>query len=726
MMMQGRNIFLVFFSTNESLKKLRINTHRFKVCCKGLYILAILNFFAGGIARAQVTGTPPSCPPVITINPILPVKLQLDVNGSKIMDEAALATLGFAISCDGSKVTYSSDPKILTCADLSRGFIKFIASNLRPNPIAVTFSVPYDAVTDAAGNIYVADGYSCSVRKIATDGTVTTFVGGICGDADGKGTAARLKTVFGITIDAAGNLYVIDETQKVRKITPDGTATTLAGSGQNKSEDGTGTSASFNDPRGIAIDAAGNLYITQNDYLIRKVTPAGVVTTITPPSSVSKLNTPIGITVDAAGNLYVTDYSSAIKKIAPDGTITTIAGHPGSGSNDGTRAAASFNKPRGITMDSQGNLYVTDSQNNAIRKITPSGVVTTLTLTMTDTGKPATLNNPAGIKMDPSGNLIVVDTDNERILRVTPSGAVTRIAGVDSIVGNQNGDTSTPPTLGGESFEMVPIQVVSAAGTTSTTPGVKAVLGSLPANASVCVGGRVDFGVISLVPSNSIITNAQWQINGINVGDNSLFYHADNFQEGDKVTCTVTNTNSCTIPTPSDPIIVHIIPPPQITFNDDPTIELGGSVTLNPDIQGDIKALRWSPIEGLSNFTIKNPVAYPGVTTTYYLTVTNLTNCETTVGVTVKVVTPIKVPNVFTPNGDGINDLWVIKDLSNYPGCTVDVFNRYGQKLFHSQGYGKPWDGIFNGRKLAPGTYYYTITPQDGVKPLSGWVTIII
>lgn len=717
-------MFLAFFSTDESLKKLRIKTHRFKVNRKGLYILAILSFFVGGIVRAQVTGTPPSCTPVITPSPV-PVPLMLDINGNKIIDEATLKTLAIALPCDGNKVTISSDPKILTCADLSRGFIKFIASNLRPNPIAVSFSVPYDAVTDAAGNIYVADGYSCSVRKIATDGTVTTFVGGTCGDADGKGTAAQLKTVFGITIDAAGNLYVIDETRKVRKITPDGTATTLAGSGQNESVDGIGASASFTDPRGITIDAAGNLYITQNDYLIRKVTPAGVVTTITPPPSVSKLNSPIGITTDASGNLYITDYSSAIKKIAPNGTITTIAGHPGSGSNDGIGATASFNKPRGITMDNLGNLYVTDSQNNAIRKITPSGVVTTLHLTIAGTGTPATLNSPSGIKLDPSGNLIVVDTNNERIVRITTSGEVTLIAG-NGIVGNQNGDTSTPPTLGGESFAMVPIQVISAAGTTSSTPAIKVTLASYPANAAVCVGGRVDFGVTAISPSTAIITNAQWQVNGINVGDNSLLYHADNFQEGDKVTCTVSNTNSCTIPMPSDPIIVHIIPPPQITFNSDLTIELGESVTLSPDIQGDIKALRWSPIEGLSNFTIKNPVAHPGATTTYYLTVTNLTNCETTIGVTVNVVTPIKVPNVFTPNGDGYNDLWVIKDLANYPACTVDVFNRYGQKLFHSRGYGKPWDGIFNGRKLPPGTYYYMITPQDGVKPVSGWVTIVI
>jgi gliding motility-associated-like protein len=711
-------MFLTFISIYENLKKLRISINRCKVFRKGLYILGILGFFMGSIARAQTPVSPPDCPPVITPSPV-PVKFVLDENGTNIVD---YKLLGIATTCDGSIIKYSTDPKILTCADLTRSFIKLIANNEHPNPVAVSFKVPIDAVTDAAGNIYVADGYNCSIRKIATDGTVTTFAGSTnCGYADGKGSAAQFNAVYGITIDPLGNLYVIDNNDRVRKIAPDGTATTLAGSGADKTEDGTGTAASFQDPRGITIDAAGNLYITQNDFVVRKVTPAGVVTTITPPPSVSGLNTPIGITVDAAGNLYVTDYSSAIKKIAPDGTITTIAGRAGSGFTDGTGAAASFNQPKGIIMDKDGNLYVTDSGNNAIRKITPAGVVTTLPLTMAGTGAKATLNNPIGIKIDPSGNLIVVDSDNGRILRITTSGVVTPIAG-NGELGSTNGNISTPATLGGESTKDVPV-IVTSSGSTTSAPVGKPTLLSFPVNATVCVGGKIEFAAI---PSpGSIVNSIQWQVNGINVGTNNPNYSDNNFQEGDKVTCTVADNSSCTVPQTSDPIIVHIIPSPEIIFNGNPTIPLGGSVTLYPEIHGDIKALRWSPTDGLSNFTLKNPVAYPAVTTTYYLTVTSSANCETTMGVTVNVITPINIPNTFTPNSDGINDLWVIKDLAKYPDCVVDVFNRYGQALFHSRGYGKPWDGAYNGTRVPPGTYYYMITLQAGTKPVSGWIAIL-
>jgi gliding motility-associated-like protein len=718
-------MFLVFISTDRGLKKTGNRTYISKICCKGLYILGILSFFVVRMTYAQTPGIPGECTPIIRPSPNLPVVFVLDVSGSKIMDAAALATLGSVDPCDGSPITsLYSDPKILTCADLTRPTIRLIASNLRPNPLAVSFTVPTDAVTDAAGNIYVADSYNYSVRKIATDGEVTTFAGGPPpGYADDKGTAAKFKAIYGITIDAQGNLYVIDANNRVRKIAPDGTTTTLAGSGASKTEDGTGTAASFLDPRGITIDASGNLYITQNDFMIRKVTPAGVVTTITPPQSVSKLNTLTGITVDALGNLYVTDYSgnySAIKKIAPDGTITTIAGGNGLGSADGTGSAASFNQPSGIIMDAQGNLYVTDSGNNTIRKITPAGVVTTLPLTNAGTNTKAILKNPIGIKIDPSGNLIVVDAVNGRLISVTPTGQVSLIAG-NGDVGSRNGNIHTPAMLGGESFADIPVTIVSSTGT-SSQPGIKPTLISYPLNATVCAGGEVKFNAIP----NANVTNYQWQVNGINAGNNSPEFISTNLQEGDKVTCTVANNINCTVPQTSDPITAHIIPPPQITFNGNPTIELGSSITLNPDIHGDIQAVRWSPADGLNSITLKNPVAYPAVTTTYYLTVTSSTFCETTVGVTVTVTTPIHIPNTFSPNGDGINDLWLIKDLANYPGCTVDIFNRYGQKLFHSRGYGKPWDGILNGRKLPPGTYYYTITPQDGAKPLSGWVTIII
>ncbi len=649
-----------------------------------------------------------------------PITLQLSESGSY---EVQVSDLGSPFVCDGSTLTNTISPQNLNCANLGNQTITLTSSNLRPNPQAVTFSVPSDAVTDAAGNIYVADGYSCSIRKIASDGTVTTLAGGSsCDYADGSGAAAKFKVLNGITIDPSGNLYVIDENDRVRKITPNGTVTTIAGNGQNKTVDGQGTAASFQDPKGITIDAAGNLYITQGDYLIRKVTPGGMVTTVTAPSSVSKLNNPVGITTDPLGNLYITDYSSAIKKIAPDGTITIIAGHDGSGFTDGIGAAASFNQPRGIIRDNQGNLYVTDSKNNAIRKIDLSGKVTTLALYTTNPGDKATLNNPIGIKLDPFGNLIVVDRDNERIVRITPGGQLTTIAG-NGIVGNNNGNTNTPAMLGGTASIDVPVTVVSSINSTSAQGGIVSTISSLPADATVCAGKAIDF--TASIPPGTTVNSYQWQVNGVNAGLNQPTFSSNTLQNGDMITCITTNNASCTVPQTSTPVQAHINPAPGIVFAQNPTIKFGENVTLVPQLSGDIVSLSWSPALGLSSTNTSYPIANPAVTTTYYLTATSSLNCSSIVPVTVTVITPIHIPNTFTPNGDGYNDVWKIDDLVNYPNCTVNIFNRYGQALFHANGYGTPWDGTYHGSKVPPGTYYYIIDLKNGSKPLAGWVAII-
>jgi gliding motility-associated-like protein len=674
----------------------------------------------GGTTPAFFTVTAYAMPK-IDLKPA-PIILKLKENGTY---EVQVEDLGLPSVCDGSfnELTKLITPQNLTCANLGNQMIRLTVSNLRPNPQAVTFSVPSDAVTDAAGNIYVADAYSCSIRKIASNGAVTTFAGGsTCGYADGPGTTAKFKVLNGITIDPSGNLYVIDENDRVRKIAPNGTVTTLAGNGQNQTVNGLGNTASFKDPKGITIDASGNLYITQGDYLIRKVTPGGMVTTITAAPAVSKLNNPIGITTDPFGNLYVTDYTSAVKKIAPDGTITVIAGHDGSGSADGIGTAASFNQPKGIIRDNQGNLYITDSKNNAIRKIDPSGKVTTLQLFTNNQSDKATLNNPIGIKLDPFGNLIVVDTDNERIVRITPAGQLTTIAG-NGIVGNSNGNTNTPPMLGATVFKDVPVTVLSSIGSTSQQGGTPVTISSIPDNATLCAGKEMAF--TAHIPSGAVINSYQWQVNGVNAGTNQATFSSTTLQSGDVVTCTTSDNVSCTVPQTSEPIQAHIIPAPVIVFDQNPTIKLGENVTLTPQLSGDIVSLSWSPALGLSSTTTPYPLANPGTTTTYHLTATSSTNCQTEASVTVTVITPIHVPNTFTPNGDGYNDFWKIDDLVNYPKCTVDIFNRYGQALFHANGYGTPWDGTYHGGKLPPGTYYYIIDLKNGVKPLAGWVAII-
>ncbi len=212
---------------------------------------------------------------------------------------------------------------------------------------------------------------------------VTTFAGfGTIGSIDGTGTASTFNNPNGVTVDSFGNVYVADTSNNIiRKITPAGVVTTFAGSGTVGSTDGTGTASSFYSPVGVAVDSTGNVYVAERyNHKIRKITPAGIVTTfagsgiagsINDTGTAAFFNRPYGVTVDSTGNVYVADsVNNQIRKITTAGVVTTFAGSGTAGSADGTGTAASFYSPVGVAVDSTGNVYVADTVNNKIRKIT--------------------------------------------------------------------------------------------------------------------------------------------------------------------------------------------------------------------------------------------------------------------------------------------------------------------------------------------------------------------
>jgi len=319
---------------------------------------------------------------------------------------------------------------------------------------AARFDLPNGVAADAAGNVYVADSANGTIRKITPGGVVTTLAGtaGVLGSADGTGPAARFNYPQGVAVDGAGNVYVADQINStIRKITPAGVVTTLAGSpGVAGGADGTGPAARFNEPEGLAVDGVGNVYVAdQLNAAIRKITPAGVVTTVAGALTVAgssdgtgaaaRFNYPADVAVDGAGNLYVADeLNSTIRKITPAGVVTTIAGTPSQyGSADGTGGAARFHFPNGVALDGAGNLYVTDTANDTLRKVTPAGVVTTVAGTpglygvADGTGAAGLLNQPLGVTVTSTGLIFLADTSGT-IRTVTPGGAVTTFAGLAS------------------------------------------------------------------------------------------------------------------------------------------------------------------------------------------------------------------------------------------------------------------------------------------------------
>lgn len=189
------------------------------------------------------------------------------------------------------------------------------------------------------------------------------------------------------------------------------------------------------------------------------------------------------------------------------------------------------------------------------------------------------------------------------------------------------------------------------------------------------------------------------------------------------VSLVVTNAVGCVSNPFVLPVTVHL--QPVIDAGQSYVLPQGTVLQLNATANSSTLAFNWSPGFGLSSTTVLNPTLTALQDQTYTLTATGAFGCTATDQMTVKILKPVKVPNVFSPNGDNIHDQWLIPNLGDYPGCTVEVFNRYGQQVFYSAGYGTPWNGTYKGKELPAGTYYYIIQLQNGFKPLSGSVTII-
>jgi arabinan endo-1,5-alpha-L-arabinosidase len=489
-----------------------------------------------------------------------------DDNQTWVLTFTALSGNGTAIW--GSKVTINTTPAILTQpashtvqAGMSVSFSTLVSGDPAPTyqwrkngvdiagATSATFTITNAAATDA-GNYAVAvtNAAGTAVSNSATltvqtgsGYTVSTLAGqaAASGGADGTGSAARFSSPADVAVDSAGSLYAADTyNNSIRKITSVGVVSTVA--------------TGFNHPSGVAVDGSGNLYVADTDNnSIRKITSAGVVSILA-----TGFNGPSGIAADTAGNVYVAEtLSHTIRKVSSSGAVTLVAGTAGSsGSADGTGSAGSFYGPQGLALDSSGNLYVADTNNDTIRKVVVStGAVTTVagqagaSGNLNGTGSQARFYFPSGVAVDTAGNLFVADTDNSTIREITSSGVVSTLAGQPGTTGSADGVDSAARFNFPAGITVSSSGTIYVADTNNHTiralilpvaPGVT----TQPQSQSVTVGASVQFSVTA---TGNPAPTYQWNLNGAAIsGATSSSLSLTNVQTTSAGTYTVTVTNS--------------------------------------------------------------------------------------------------------------------------------------------------------------------------------------
>ncbi len=417
--------------------------------------------------------------------------------------------------------------------------------------ISATVAGPTGVAVDSlGGNVLIADRLDLRVRKVDTPGNISTIAGSGQYKFGGDGSLATNAYLYypsGAAPDSAGNLYVADAyNHRVRKVTPGGIISTLAGTGVAgySGDGGPAVSATLNTPTSVAADSAGNIYVADSlNSRIRKITPGGVISTFagngTPawagdggPAGAASLNQPYGISIDAAGNLYIGDvYNHRIRKVNTGGTISTVAGNGAAGFSGDSGAAtnAQLSSPYGAAADAAGNIYIADNGNGRVRKVNSGGTISTYAGpgtagTVGDGGlaTSAYLNTPFGVTLDTAGNVYVADRGASRVRMIVPAGTITTVAGTGVAGYTGEGIVATssalnlPASVAVDSFGNLFIadsgndrvrRVANAVGTLNVGPGQALPGATVNLAINVVLGGAVtadslSFG-LAIVPQGA-------------------------------------------------------------------------------------------------------------------------------------------------------------------------------------------------------------------------------
>ncbi len=718
------------------------------------------------------------------------------------------------------------------------------------------FFNPHGIAVDGVGNVYVADRYNHTIRKITVDGMVTTLAGkaGFSGGQDGQGEVARFNEPWGLCVSAEGVVYVADtKNNKIRKIDAEGRVKTIAGTGNFGSSNAQGLAATFGEPTGIELDAFGNLYVADHlTHIIRKIDNRGIVTTIAgipyiPGNSdgfgrEAQFWRPYGLTIDNEGNILVADeWNHKIRKVTPEGQVTTVAGNGEVGIFNGKIEEATFNYPWDMTVDADNNIYVADGYNYVIRQITPEGQVgsyagTPLTSGGVDgVGDNATFSGATSIAWDrTTSSLFVGDAYNHLVRSITtaskPSLTLLNNTGktqiclgenftvraatnafnnyafyVDGIL-LQNGDTplfdASYLEIGTHQIqvtsfwevdliesniieiEVLPSQepTISIVGETTFYEGDSVILVAtgtgdfLWSNGmetqTITVKTTGDYGV-QVTPFDGSCAGVSETVNitvlsepvaaVINIeGEDVLCSGASttlvsNYETGNqwlKDGWTIGEaTEQELLVTEAGFYQVQVLDPitEVLVFSEAVEIKIIESkneldfkanyTTIQPNESVDFTMLGQLPMSYSWDFgddRIANATNEPNPSHQYTelgnytirLFTENETGCRDTIQkenyIQVVLAADLFIPTGFTPNGDGINDIFIVRGqiLKSYQ---LQIYNQWGGLLFSGNNQEMGWDGSSQGKAVDMGTYTYLIAYSDdgNAKYLSGHIALL-
>jgi sugar lactone lactonase YvrE len=494
-------------------------------------------------------------------------------------------------------------------ADLSGYVMATVAGNGTTNysgngspATEASLNFPFGVAVDDFGNLFIADSYNSVIRKVSANGIITTFAGDGTPTYSGNGVAATNASMYdpyGVAVDASGNLFIADTAnERIRKVGTNGIITTVAGDGDYgySGDGGLATDASFYFPYSVAVNASGNLFIADyENNRIRKAGTNGIITTVAGdgdygyfgdggPAIDATVWVPSSVAVDASGNLFIADFGNArVRKVAADGIITTVAGNGAEGySGDGGAATnARLGGYTSVAVDASGNLFIADTYNNCVREVGPNGIISTVagdgSSGFSGDGGAATaaqLNSPAGVAVDASGNLFIADASNQRIRRATPFGSAPTLV-LSNLSINQVG--SYQVVITGPSGS-----VTSAVATlTVETP----LITLQPASQLVLAGADASFSVAAM---GSPPLSYAWYGNGVIIaGATNLTFKTNDVpfaSSGSQFRCVITNPHGSV--TSSVATLTVALPPSITTQPTNLTELLGHAATFSVGVSG--------------------------------------------------------------------------------------------------------------------------------------------